>query len=86
MSSQKRSNSGLFLTIQQTANLLGVTYWSIRQRLSAGQLEHVYDGRTTLIPRAAVERLSSDLHEQAEVNRQRVAERRRRFQRPRRAG
>ncbi len=60
--SEKRATTGRFLTIQQTADLLGLTRSSIRQRLNTGQLEFVKDGRTHLIPRVAVERLSTELY------------------------
>jgi excisionase family DNA binding protein len=44
------------LSLRQAAQLLGVSFWSVRRLIQSGQLTPVHVGRRVLLEQAAIER------------------------------
>ncbi len=45
------------LSIQQTADVLGLSHWTLRAWIRAGKISHLRLGRLLKIPRSEVDRL-----------------------------
>jgi excisionase family DNA binding protein len=59
VSAQARDLGSPYFSVQEAADYLRTTPQAIYDRLSAGKLKRVKDGRRTLIERAEIERLLS---------------------------